>query len=160
MKQAIPKFRQATLSDIYDLLELSLRTTRASYPAFLGEEAVEAFIASGALDSFVRSSIGQTLVITLDNQIAGLAVNRDNHIDQLMIDERYHRRGLGTQLLAHLEKMLFEQHYRLHLESFRDNDQANAFYQRHGWLKTAEFQDEDFGTEMIRMQKDTNADTH
>jgi GNAT superfamily N-acetyltransferase len=66
--------------------------------------------------------------VTLEDAVAGHAVGTGPRIDQLMIDERFHRRGLGTLLLARLEERLFREHPALELESFRGDDRANAFY--------------------------------
>ena len=44
----------------------------------------------------------------------------------MMVDTDYHRRGLGTSLLRHVEDMLFEMYEHLMLESFNDNVIANA----------------------------------
>lgn len=65
-----------------------------------------------------------------------------------------HRQGLGSLLLAHLEKEMFKNHDALMLESFRDNDQANAFYRRRGWREAGAYRDEDYGVEMIRLRKE------
>ena len=146
--------RWAEPSDVEALIELSLRTIRASYTGFLGETAVEAFIGTGAVDIFVRENIGRALVVTLEGEVAGFGVGTGHHVDQLMIDERFHRQGLGTLLLARLEEHLFAQHDALELESFRDNDQANAFYRRHGWQVTGAYRDEESGVDMITMRKE------
>ena len=145
--------RWAEPSDVETLIELSVRTIRASYPNFLGEAAVEAFIGRGAVEEFVRETIERALVVTFEDEVAGYAVGTGHHIDQLVIDERFHRQGLGTLLLARLEEHLFRQHDVLELESFRDNDQANAFYRKHGWQVTGAYRDED-GVDMLTMRKE------
>ena len=141
-------------TDVEALIELSLRTTRASYSSFLGEAAVEAFIGRGAVAGFVRESIDRALVVTIEDEVAGYAVGTGHHIDQLMIDERFHRQGLGTLLLARLEEHLDNEHDALELVSFRDNDQANAFYRKHGWQVTGAYRDEENGVEMVTMRKE------
>ena len=118
MDEIKPDVRWAERSDVETVIEISLRTIRASYSSFLGETAVEAFIETGAVEEFVRSSIGRTLVVTLDGEVAGCAVGTGHHVDQLMVDERFHRRGLGSLLLARLEEHLFKESETLELESF------------------------------------------
>ena len=147
-----PDVRWAEHSDVETLIEISLRTIRASYSSFLGETAVAAFIETGAVEEFVRSTIGRTLLVTLDGEVAGCAVGIGHHVDQLLVDERSHRRGLGSLLLARLEEHLFKESETLELESFRANDNANSFYQKRGWRITGAFRDEN-GVEMITMQK-------
>ena len=146
--------RWAEPGDVETLIELSLRTTRASYPGFLGEAAVEAFVGTGAVDGFVRQNVSRALVVTLGGEVAGYAVGTGHHVDQLMIDERFHRQGLGTLLLARLEEHLFRRHDALELESFRDNDQANAFYRKHGWQVTGAYRDDENGVDMVTMRKE------
>ena len=148
--------RWAEPGDVEPLIELSLRTIRASYPGFLGETAVEAFIGTGAVEGFVRETIGRALVVTIEDEVAGHAVGTGHHVDLLMIDERFHRRGLGTLLLARLEEHLFSEHDSLELESFRDNDQANGFYRKHGWQVTGAFRDEENGVDMVTMRKEVD----
>ena len=72
---------------------------------------------------------------------------------QLVIDERFHRQGLGSILLARLEEHLFMEHDALELESFRENDRANAFYRTHGWRVTRTYRDEEYGAEMVTLRK-------
>ena len=153
MDLAHTHIRQAEPRDAEGLIELSLRTIRASYSSFLGDAAVEAFIGSGAVEEFVRNNAAGALVVTFDDDLAGYVVSTGNHIDELMIDERFHRRGLGSLLLAHLEGELFKTHDALVLESFRDNDQANAFYRKHDWQVAGAYRDKDYGVEMIRLRK-------
>ena len=83
----------------------------------------------------------------------GHAVGADGHIDLVMVDIRYHHQGLGTQLLSHLENEFFKGHDALVLESFRDNDQANAFYRKHGWELTGAYRDQEHGVETVTMRK-------
>ena len=153
MGQAHARIRRAEASDIEDLIALELRTIRESYASFLGKAAVEAFIGSGAVERFVRETGGQALVVTLDHEVVGYAVGTGDHIDQLMIDIRSHRRGLGTQLLAHLESELFKDQDALFLQTFRDNHQAIAFYQKHGWEVGDAYRDEAHGVDMVKLRK-------
>ena len=150
------RVRRAEPGDVERLIELSLRTIRATYTSFLAEAAVEAFTGSGAVDEFVRETADRALVVTLDDEVVGYAVGKGDHIDQLMVDVRFQQRGLGTQLLSQLESELFKDHDVLVLESFRDNHQANAFYRKHGWKVTGAYRDENNGVEMIKLRKEAH----
>ena len=130
--------RKALASDVGALVNLSRRTINASYRAFLGDVAVDAFLGSGAADRYVEENIGQCPVILLDRAVAGYAVCRDNVIDVMMIDQAVHRQGLGTRLLGHVETMLFRIYSELVLESFADNRIANTFYRMRGWTVVGE----------------------
>ena len=153
MDKAELQIRRSSSTDANAVIELSLRSIRASYSRFLGEDAVENFIGSGAVEEFISQTIEQGVVVTLGSEIAGYAVGSGNHVDELVIDERFHRRGLGSLLLAHLEAQLFGEHDTLELESFRDNDTANAFYRRNGWQTTREYRDQEHGVEMVVLRK-------
>ena len=56
-------------------------------------------------------------------------------LDLLLVDVNEHGRGIGTLLLGHAEKMLFQKYTEIHLESFVSNAPANAFYVGRGWIK-------------------------
>src|SRR5262245_19271383 len=99
--------RPALESDLEALSALSHRTISASYRPFLGDEAVDAFLGCGAADQFIAESIGRCSVLVRDGEIVGYAVGRDNVIELMMIDYAAHRQGLGTQLLRHVEQLLF-----------------------------------------------------
>ena len=154
MDKAELQIRPSRPTDANAVIELSLRSIRASYSRFLGEDAVETFIESGAVDEFVSETIDRALVVTIKDEVAGYGVATGHHIDQLIIDERFQRQGLGTLLLARLEEHLFKEHDALELESFRDNDQANAFYRKHGWQATSAYWDAEYGVEMVTLRKE------
>lgn len=141
--------RPATAADIAGLIELSRRTISACYRSFLGEEAVDGFIGSGAADQYIRDNIGRCLVLCRAGKIVGWSVCRDQLIDLMMIDCACHRQGLGSQLLAHVEQQLFGLHGELKLESFEGNQQANAFYRKHGWRELSRHFDRDAGAGKI-----------
>ncbi|MHC4551064.1 MAG: GNAT family N-acetyltransferase [Planctomycetota bacterium] len=147
--------RRALHSDLSHLIALSRRTIGASYRPFLGDEAVDAFIGSGAADRYVEENIGRCSVILRDEQVVGYAVWRDNLIDLLMIDHAVHRQGLGTLLLQRVEAALFERYEELRLESFEGNRSANAFYRKNGWREVGRRFDETSGSNKILFGKPT-----
>ena len=81
--------------------------------------------------------------------MVGYAVCRDNLVDLMMIDHTAHRQGLGTALLEHVEAMLFQRYVELRLESFEDNENANALYRTNGWLEVGRRFDEASGVHKI-----------
>ena len=83
MGQAHARIRLVEADDIEDIIALELRTIRESYANFLGQTTVEAFIASGAVEKFVRENASRAQVVTLDDAVVGYVVATDNHIDQL-----------------------------------------------------------------------------
>jgi len=149
-----PQIQASATPDSDALNELLRRTIRTSYSGFLGVDAVEAYIGSGAVETFTAETVERGSVVIFGDKIAGYGVDTGNQVDMLVIDERFHRLGLGTRMLAHLERRLSESFDLLNLESFRDNDAANAFYLSKGWRKIREYREKDYGVEMVQMQKD------
>jgi ribosomal protein S18 acetylase RimI-like enzyme len=147
------QIRQAILSDIEPLIALSRRTISASYRSFLGDEAVAAFIGSGAVDQYVAQNMERCSVILVDGKIVGYSVCKDNLIDLMMIDDGFHRRGLGTRLLEHAEATLFRSYSELTLESFEGNQKANNFYHKNGWVEANRYFDQDSGVNKIVFHK-------
>jgi ribosomal protein S18 acetylase RimI-like enzyme len=153
----IIQIRQASPADVEALIALSRRTIRASYRPFLGHEAVNTFIGSGAVDQYVADHVEHSTVIVANGDIVGYAVCRGQVIDLMMIDQRHHRRGFGTRLLQHCEGALFAHYHALTLESFADNRQANNFYRKHGWEHVDQYFDRESGVNKLVFRKSTSA---
>jgi GNAT superfamily N-acetyltransferase len=147
--------RKALASDVSVLIDLSRRTISASYRPFLGAEAVDGFLGSGAVDRYVQDNLCHCSVIVRDGQVVGYAVRRDNLIDLMMIDHDFHRQGLGTELLRRVEESLGPNHEPLKLESFEGNQAANAFYLKNSWLEVHRYFDKESGVNKIVFQKVT-----
>ncbi len=147
------RIREATSADVNELITLSRKTISDSYSSFLGEKAVAAYIQSGAVDEYVADNIQECAVIEQDGEIVGYSVQKADLIDLMMVDTDYHRRGLGTCLLRHVEDMLFATYDTLMLESFQDNAKANAFYRKCGWSEVRTFSDDESSVEKIEFRK-------
>lgn len=147
------RIREATSADVNALITLSRKTISDSYSSFLGEKAVAAYIQSGAVDEYVADNIQECAVIEQDGEIVGYSVQKADLIDLMMVDTDYHRRGLGTCLLRHVEDMLFAAYDTLMLESFQDNAKANAFYRKCGWSEVRTFSDDESSVEKIEFRK-------
>ena len=147
------RIRKARNDDVDALIALSRRTISTSYPSFLGAEAVESYITSGAVDQYVQENIERCLALVRNGRVVGYSVTKDNLIDLLMVDVDSHRSGLGTALLHHVENILFQTHEALVLETFAGNERAITFYRKHGWVEARRFADELSGAEKIEFQK-------
>jgi ribosomal protein S18 acetylase RimI-like enzyme len=145
--------RTALASDMDALIALSRRTISASYRLFLGDEAVDAFLGSGAVDRYVADNIGRCSVLVRDREIVGYSVCQDNVIDLMMIDHAVHRQGLGSALLRQIEQTLLQKYDELRLESFENNEKANAFYRKNGWRELRRYLDRDLGVNKVVFQK-------
>jgi len=133
-----PVVRLALGADLAALQALARRTIDASYRAFLGDEAVDRFITSGASDEHVETQLhrGHLHCMEAGGELVGLLILDGPTIDLMMIDVRRHRRGMGTVLLGHAEELLFARYEWARLESFADNEPANAFYAACGWRES------------------------
>lgn len=67
-------------------------------------------------------------VAAMADRIAGFSMVRQGHIDMLFVDPATQARGVGKALLAAAEAAGARS-----LECFRDNLEARAFYEKHGW---------------------------
>ena len=147
------KIRKAIASDVDTLVDLSRRTIDASYRPFLGDEAVDSFIGGDAIREYVQQSIDRCWVILTNGTVVGYSVFKDDLIDLVMVDHERHRRGLGGELLAHVEEELLQSFRELRLESFEGNDRANSFYRKRGWVEVDRRFDEDSGVNKMFFQK-------
>ena len=67
-------------------------------------------------------------VAEIEGRIVGFSMIRANHIDMFFIDPDAQAHGIGKALLHAAEAGGAKS-----LECFRDNRQARAFYEKHGW---------------------------
>ncbi|QQE13774.1 GNAT family N-acetyltransferase [Planctomycetota bacterium] len=147
------EIRSAAACDVDDIVKISKRTIRACYIGFLGENAVKMFTGGEAIRGYTKEHLGQTCVIVVDEVMAGFCVCKVNLIDLLMIDNARHRLGLGSRLLAHCEGQLFKKYGQIKLESFELNENANRFYESHGWMREKRYHDEHSGVYKVMYTK-------
>ncbi|MGW1542163.1 N-acetyltransferase family protein [Streptomyces sp. NPDC002309] len=131
-----PAIRPATAEDLGELQVLARRTIDTCYRGFLGDEAVDWFIGSGASDAHVKSHLqrGGVHCLTQDGRIIGLSILDGSTVDLMMVDPDHHRRGLGRFLLRHAEQTLLAQYPVIRLETFPENARAVSFYEACGWM--------------------------
>ena len=145
--------RKAQEADREALATIGIRTIRASYSPFLGAQSVEAWIASGAVETYFDENLPSCWVIEENGGIVGFFATRGAAIDLMMIDCNRHREGFGRVLLDHIERQLFETESLLALESFFDNDAASGFYAAMGWTRGEAFEDPEDGIAKVRFSK-------
>jgi len=121
----------------------------------LGVKKVVEFLECRSINEYVAENLEKNYcpILMLDRQPVGFAVCLDNTIDFIVVDYRYHRRGFGTQLLAHCESELFGAYPAIALRCFARNEQANRFFQKHGWIQTLAYRDKQIGVRTILYQK-------
>ncbi|RDY25138.1 GNAT family N-acetyltransferase [Romboutsia weinsteinii] len=127
------KIRKARSNDLLDMQKISREVIKENYTCFMGEAAVNEFINSGMADGYIAEMIKCTTLILLDDKIAGMCACKENLIDLLMVDNKFHRQGVGTKLINHVTKNLFEKYDEIRLESFEENKKANLFYDKNDW---------------------------
>ena len=145
--------RPARNADRAKLVSISTRTIRASYTGFLGRVAVEAWLASGAVEAYLDQHRAECRVVEEEGQVVGYCVTKGEVIDLLMVDSKRHREGFGRFLLDHIEAELFNAHPVLRLESFADNRPTNAFYVAQGWTLREQFKDPEAGVSKVTFAK-------
>lgn len=135
-RQHRPLIRPARAEDLDALQALARRTIDTCYRGFLGDEAVDRFLGSGASDAHVRTHVerGGTYRLDLDGRLVGVSVLDGSTVDLMMVDPDHHRRGLGRLLLRHAEDTLLAVHPVIRLETFPDNTAARSFYEACDWV--------------------------
>ncbi|MFI6939624.1 GNAT family N-acetyltransferase [Streptomyces sp. NPDC050418] len=132
-----PTIRPARPTDLTALQALARRTIDTCYRSFLGDEAVDWFIGSGASDEHVRAALEKggvhCLVEAESGEIVGFSIVDGATVDLMMVDPAHQRRGLGRQLLSHAQGLLLAEYRTIRLETFTTNTRAVAFYEACGW---------------------------
>ncbi|GAB3697713.1 GNAT family N-acetyltransferase [Saccharopolyspora tripterygii] len=130
-----PTIRPAVRRDLGGLQALARRTIDACYRGFLGDDAVNGFIGSGASDAHVTSHLerGGVHCLSQDDRVLGFSILDGPTVDLMMVDPDHHRRGLGRVLLQHAEEVLVAEHSTIRLETFAGNTSARSFYEACGW---------------------------
>ena len=77
------------------------------------------------------------LIATVDEVDAGYVAWAGDVIHHLGVHPNFHRRGVGTHLLASAENVIFARHELAHLWVLIANTSAVQLYARNGWQKTA-----------------------
>lgn len=148
-----PTLRRATLDDVDQLVALSHKTILAKYASVIGREAVESYVASGAVPNYYRERNAHCTVAIIDDVPIGVVATKDGMVDLMMVTLEHHRSGIGAVLLAAAEQQLFTDYDTLSLDCFRDNHQAVSFYKKYGWTIERDFVDEEHDIAMIRFVK-------
>lgn len=135
-EESRPTIRPATAEDLGDLQALARRTIDTCYRGFLGDEAVDWFIGSGASDAHVKSHLerGGVYCLSQHGRLVGVSILDGPTVDLMMVAPDHHRRGLGRLMLRHAEETLLAQYPTIRLETFPDNTRATSFYEACGWV--------------------------
>jgi len=148
-------FREAARKDGAALTLIAQKTIGACYRNFLGVEKLVEVLESGAINEYIMENLGNSYcpIQLLDREPIGFAICRENIIDWFIVDYRYHRRGIGAQLLAHCESEMFQAYPELALSCFEKYEPANRFFRKHGWTEVMTHRDEQIDLRTILYQK-------
>lgn len=132
MKLNIRKVQKEELSF---LQEFARRVIDENYRSFLGDDAVNEFINSGASDQYMLENLSDMSVAILKDEIVGVCVCKENLIDLFMIKSSMHNMGIGRMFLKMMTQELLKTYINVRIESFEDNQKANLFYEKNGFEK-------------------------
>jgi putative acetyltransferase len=113
--------REGDLDALTDVWERAARTSHG----FMGPDAVI------ELRPFVRDAYLPSMDVWIaeqDDRPLAFVGARGHHVELLYVDPAFHRRGLGTRLLAHVGARS--------VEVYADNATGVAFYRSHGFVET------------------------
>ena len=127
--------RSAREEEIQGLAALGLAAWEKAVSGLVDARAMR-HVAELSFLSFLRSRWFFTSVVEMDNVAAGWAAREegDGEISDLWIDPAVQRRGLGSLLLADLERRIRDEGFEAAtISTHAQNAQAIAFFRKHGY---------------------------
>ena len=112
-------------ADLDRMMELWRLASAAAHP-FQGTAELDRDEALIRSEYIART---ETWCAWLGSRLVGFISLADTRVVALFVDPSEHRKGIGSQLLAHAN----ERHGPLSVEVFADNRMAVPFYRRHGF---------------------------
>jgi len=122
-----------------------------TYGPFVGQSAVEEFVAAGNVERYFGEHWPDATVATVEGRIVGVVVCRDALVDLSWVDPAFRSQGIGSALMADLERRAGDEELRL--EVWTVNERAVAFYKRLGFTTAEEFTEPDTGLAKLVMRK-------
>ncbi|QBY05991.1 GNAT family N-acetyltransferase [Thalassotalea sp. HSM 43] len=149
--------RKAVIGDLREIQSIARRTIDKCYRSFLGDGGVDWYINSGESDKELEKHLSNSFVLEQDTQLLGFSIVFDNFIHLMMIDEKFHRSGLGKLLLTFSEAELTRSgNSIIKLETFEGNTQAINFYLKNNWVISKKEADPEFGFVRVFFEKNVN----
>ena len=126
--------RKAHENEISSIQAIAREVILARYPAFLGEEAVTAFIGSGQSDREFVEHRDNLYVLAEGDRLIGFTICFDAFVHLMMIKLDVQGNGFGSHLLEWCEGVIGGKGHKIaRLETFLSNAQAVNFYLKNGW---------------------------
>lgn len=146
--------RRAKTDELSTIQSVAREIISTRYPAFLGEDAVNAFLESGQSDQEFVANQNNIFVLLEGDEIRGFSICFDDFIHLMMTKLEFQQKGYGSFLLNWCETAIKARGYDIgRLETFASNVQAVEFYRKNGWIEAGR-EDEDAGVfARIRFEK-------
>lgn len=123
-----PSVRPAAAEDALAVAEVYLRSFTAAMPSVQRAHPDDE-VRTWVRDVLVRG--GSVVVAEADGQVVGFVALSDGWVEQLYVDPSHQGQGIGAQLLALAKD---RQPDGLQLWTFQVNEQAQRFYEQHGFV--------------------------
>jgi putative acetyltransferase len=133
------KVRAARKADIPAIADIAERSYRSGFADILEEDVLSSRTADWFAQRFAEE-IQRIRVAVEARRLLGFTLITGPHIDMLFVDPDVARQGAGAALLQDAEAQGAAT-----LECFADNGPARAFYERHGWRITEDYEREFLG---------------
>jgi putative acetyltransferase len=121
------ELRPARPEDAEELARVAHDSFHAAFAGIMSQAALAQRPLAFFVERFGKDWRHVTVALR-NSRIVGFSMVREGHIDMLFVDPAVQARGVGKALLAACEAGGART-----LESFRDNREARAFYEKHGW---------------------------
>ncbi|MDF3867231.1 GNAT family N-acetyltransferase [Pseudomonas denitrificans (nom. rej.)] len=141
----IRRAEPAEPADTDAILRILRETYETTWKPELSAAAIARFESSAHTAAYVRERLAHFAVACLGGEVVGLLDWRDDFIDALHVSPRHQRLGIGAALLRHAETAIAGAgHARIRLETDTFNQQARAFYGKHGYAEVDFYPDEEW----------------
>jgi len=131
--------RRATVEDWDDAMELAFRVFLKYEAEEYGEEGIKnfaQFITDEDLKKMFLQGKYLLFVAVINDKLVGLiSLRSGNHISLLFVDEKYHRKGIGTRLVKHLQEYMLQNTVQHKLTVFA-SPYGVPFYHKTGFTDT------------------------
>lgn len=141
----IISIRRAEPADIEAILRILGETYLTTWKPQLTAQAIARFESSGHTVRYVQEYLPGIHLACLEEEVMGLIDWRDNFIDSLHVSLSHQGRGIGGALLRFAEAAIAAAgHAEVRLETDTFNQQARAFYRKHGYRELDFYPDEEW----------------
>lgn len=141
--------RKANADELAFVQEFAKAVIDKNYRSYMGDEAVDFFIGSGASDQYMQECLDDTILAVADGAVVGISVCKDDLIDLFMVRNELQGKGVGGMFMSKLCEELLQTYPRIRVECFEKNEKANCFYERCGWIREKMEYDEEIGDKRV-----------